>query len=66
VQNGAGRVVRTLSDQRRKPGAFQLVWDARNADGTVVVPGSYRIVVRATNDIGAVELAGNLTVRRKR
>lgn len=66
VVNGAGRTVRTISAQRRKPGQFQLVWNARNDGGKVVVPGTYRVVVAARNDLGPVELSAQVTVRRKK
>lgn len=61
-----GRVVRRLSARQRAPGTLGFRWDGRNAKGRLVREGSYRIVVRAANALGAISLDRHLRVTRVR
>jgi len=64
VERSNGVPVRTLSSMTRDPGSVQVGWNGRNNRGNLVPSGSYRVLVRATNDLGAVSLDAPLLVRR--
>jgi hypothetical protein len=47
-----------------QPGAQQLPWDGRSADGKLAFTGAYQVHVVATNSIGTVSLTAPFTARR--
>lgn len=51
ITDALGRVVRTLSDERYGAGNFQLLWDAKNSDGSLSSSGMYQceVSVRPAN-----------------
>ncbi len=64
VSDEQGRLVRTLLSRSETPGTVQLTWDTRAESGDVVAPGRYTVSVEARNDLGAVDLAASVTLRR--
>jgi hypothetical protein len=59
-----GIVVRTVSSSSLQAGAQSVTWDGRAGNRKLVPGGSYLARVTATNDLGAVSLTQQLTVRR--
>jgi hypothetical protein len=60
IYDPRGRHVRTLVDDKRAPGRYQVVWDGRNAAGVPLGSGIYFYRVRA----GHEALSGKLTLLR--
>jgi len=59
-----GIVLRTLAQRRLEPGDQAVVWDGRRRDGKLAAGGRYTVRVEASNELGAVALEQQLTVRR--
>jgi exopolysaccharide biosynthesis protein len=59
-----GIVVRTVSSSSLQAGAQSVTWDGRAGNRKLVPGGSYLARVTATNELGAVSLTQQLTVRR--
>jgi hypothetical protein len=63
VRRRGGRLVRDLIGRRTlRPGSYAVVWNARNAAGDFVSPGTYLVRVRASNALGTVTLQRRLSV----
>jgi phosphodiester glycosidase/flagellar hook capping protein FlgD len=61
-----GRLVRRLFAGEHAAGSLGFTWDGRTGNGYFVRTGSYRIVVRATNSLGAISLERRMRVLRVR
>jgi hypothetical protein len=59
-----GTPVRTIFTGWHERGELDLAWNGRTAGGRVARAGRYAIRARAVNDLGAVELADSVLVRR--
>ena len=59
-----GIVLRTLAQRRLEPGDQAVIWDGRLRDGKLAASGRYGVRVEASNELGAVALEQQLTVRR--
>jgi len=59
-----GIVLRILELRRLEPGDQAVVWDGRLRDGKLAAGGRYAVRVEASNELGAVALEQQLTVRR--
>jgi len=59
-----GIVLRTLALRRLELGDQSVVWNGRLRDGKLAAGGRYAVRVTATNELGAVALEQQLTVRR--
>jgi hypothetical protein len=64
VATPEGILIRTVATRRLEPGAQAATWNGRLANGKLAPGGRYVVRVAATNELGAVELEGRLTVRR--
>jgi flagellar hook assembly protein FlgD len=64
IETRTGIVIATLVSSRLQPGAQQLPWDGRSADGKLAFTGAYQVHVVATNSIGTVSLTAPFTARR--
>jgi flagellar hook assembly protein FlgD len=64
IETRSGIVIRTLVTSNMQAGMQRLVWDGRNATGSLAYGGAYLVRVRATNAIGEVELTQPFTARR--
>jgi len=64
VETSEGILVRTVVSQRFEPGPQSIPWNGRMTNGKLVPGGRYVVRVTATNEIGTVSLAQQLTVRR--
>ena len=64
VETLSGALVRTVARGQFQPGPASVVWSGRTRKGRLVPRGTYRVVVLARNDVGAVELEGLLRVVR--
>jgi hypothetical protein len=60
IYDPRGRLVRTLVDAPRAPGAHRLVWDGRDAEGRALGSGVYLYRVQA----GTARVTGKLTLLR--
>ncbi|MBN1186148.1 MAG: hypothetical protein JXB49_27965 [Bacteroidales bacterium] len=60
VYNILGQRVRTLADDERQPGAYEIIWDGRDNHGTQVSSGSYFLRFEA----GEFKTTKSLTVIR--
>jgi Phosphodiester glycosidase len=60
----SGVVRRVLYSGTAAPGAHSWLWNGRGARGKVVAGGVYTIGVRATNELGTVQLQRNVRVVR--
>jgi hypothetical protein len=49
LYDAAGRVVRTLDDGMRKPGAYTAYWDGRDDKGAKLTPGTYFYELEVNN-----------------
>jgi len=47
IYNLKGQLVRTLLDEMRPPGRFELLWNGRDDDGSVVASGTYLLRMSA-------------------
>jgi hypothetical protein len=47
IYNLRGQLVRTLLDELRAPGRYELVWDGRDDDGAAVASGTYLLKMHA-------------------
>jgi flagellar hook assembly protein FlgD len=59
-----GAVVRTVAKGQFQPGPASVVWNGRTRKGRLVPTGTYRVTVLARNEVGAVALEAQLSVRR--
>ena len=59
-----GVVLRILELRRLESGDQAVVWDGRLRDGKLAAGGRYAVRVEASNELGAVALEQQLTVRR--
>jgi flagellar hook assembly protein FlgD len=64
IETRTGIVIATLISSKLQPGAQQLPWDGRSADGKLAFTGAYQVHVVATNSIGTVSLTAPFTARR--
>jgi hypothetical protein len=64
VETSDGIPVRTVVSQRYEPGEQAVVWNGRMGNGKLAPGGRYVVRVTATNELGAVTLEQQLTVRR--
>ena len=64
IETRTGIVIATLTSSKLQPGAQQLPWDGRSADGKLAFTGAYQVHVVATNSIGTVSLTAPFTARR--
>jgi len=64
IETSEGILVRTVVSQRFEPGPQSIPWNGRMTNGKLVPGGRYVVRVTATNEIGTVSLAQQLTVRR--
>jgi hypothetical protein len=49
-------LVATVSGPTRKPGAYSVAWDGKDADGKLVPPGDYVIHIEAAREHGTYQL----------
>ncbi len=62
----SGSIVRTLYERRdQEPGRVSTSWNGRTSSNHIARAGRYVIRVRATNDIGPVELTGSVLLKRR-
>jgi hypothetical protein len=64
VETPEGIVIRSVAARRFEPGTPAVTWTGRLANGKLAPGGRYVVRVTATNEVGTVDLAGLLTVRR--
>ena len=64
VETSEGILVRTVANQRFEAGGQVATWDGRANWGKLVFGGRYVVRITATNELGAVSLETQLTVRR--
>jgi exopolysaccharide biosynthesis protein len=64
IETPEGIVVRTLTNAPLQPGEQTVIWDGRGGNRKPVAGGKYVARVSATNELGAVSLTQELTVRR--
>jgi len=64
VERPDGVVVRTLFRRRLDVGTVPVGWNGRDGRRSLAFPGRYALRVTATNELGAVSLAGLFSVRR--
>ncbi|HYZ78612.1 MAG TPA: phosphodiester glycosidase family protein [Gaiellaceae bacterium] len=64
VERPGGAVVRTLFRRRLDVGTVPVGWNGRDGRRSLAFPGRYVLRVTATNELGAVSLAGLFRVRR--
>jgi hypothetical protein len=64
IETRSGVVLRTLGRKSYEPGSVQVAWDGVTTTGGIVYSGRYVARVRATNELGTVELTAPFTVRR--
>jgi hypothetical protein len=64
VETSDGIPVRTVVSQRYEPGEQAVVWNGRMGNGKLAPGGRYVVRATATNELGAVTLEQQLTVRR--
>ena len=64
VRRAGGALVRRLENGERTRGRLAFVWDGKDRTGSVVKTGAFRVVVRATNDLGTISLRKPLRVVR--
>jgi hypothetical protein len=65
VERPVGAVVATVLRRRFEAGPVTVAWNGRDASRSLVVRGPYVLRVRATNELGDVDLAAPFTVRRR-
>ena len=62
----SGSIVRTLYERRdQEPGHVSTSWNGRTSSNHIARAGRYVIRVRATNDIGPVELTDSVLLKRR-
>jgi len=59
-----GVLIRVPASRRLEAGEQAVVWNGRQASGKLAAGGRYVVAVEATNELGTVTLAQELTVRR--
>lgn len=59
-----GNPVRTILTGWHERGELELAWNGRTASGKIARAGRYAVHARAVNDLGTVELADSVLVRR--
>jgi exopolysaccharide biosynthesis protein len=64
VETIDGVLIRVPASRRLEPGEQAVVWNGRQASGKPAAGGRYVVSVEATNELGTVTLAQELTVRR--
>jgi len=64
VETPEGVVVRTVANSSLAPGEQAATWDGLGASRKPVAGGAYLVKVSAANELGAVSLAQQITVRR--
>jgi flagellar hook assembly protein FlgD len=64
IETAEGIVVRTVSNGPLQAGSQSVTWDGRAGNRKPVAGGRYVAKVSATNELGAVSLGQELTVRR--
>jgi exopolysaccharide biosynthesis protein len=64
VETPEGVVVRTVANSSLAPGEQVAAWDGLGASRKPVAGGAYLVKVSAANELGAVSLAQQITVRR--
>jgi hypothetical protein len=47
IYNLKGQLVRTLLDETRPPGRYEVLWNGRDDDGSIVASGTYLLRMRA-------------------
>ncbi len=52
IQNSAGKTVATLAPKDLSEGNHFLTWNGQDANGTLLTPGTYSIVINAENSEG--------------
>jgi uncharacterized repeat protein (TIGR02543 family) len=51
VYNISGRLIRMLTDERKTPGHYEVIWDGRDSSGNLVSTGLYCYVMKAGDRI---------------
>ena len=64
VETLTGAVLRIVSNGQLQPGQIDLTWDARDSRNRLVRSAKLVVHVRATNEIGTVDLVAPFTARR--
>jgi exopolysaccharide biosynthesis protein len=64
VETVDGVLIRVPASRRIEPGEQAVVWNGRQASGKLAAGGRYVVTVEASNELGTVTLAQELTVRR--
>jgi phosphodiester glycosidase/flagellar hook capping protein FlgD len=64
VETPEGVLIRTVAARRFEPGTPAVAWNGRLPSGKLAAGGRYVVRVRATNEVGTVDLSGPLAVRR--
>jgi FlgD Ig-like domain len=64
VETSSGVPVRTIARRRFEPGPQSVVWNGLTQRGRRVLGGTYRVRVVARNEVGTVELEGQLRALR--
>ena len=64
IETPEGVVVRTVTSTAFQAGEQTVIWDGRAGNRKPVAGGRYVARVTATNELGSVSLAQQLTVRR--
>jgi exopolysaccharide biosynthesis protein len=64
VETIDGVLIRVPASRRLEAGEQAVIWNGRQASGRLAAGGRYVVAVEATNELGTVTLAQELTVRR--
>jgi flagellar hook assembly protein FlgD len=64
VERLSGIVIRTVFQRSLLEGPVSVGWNGRDAAGVRAFPGRYRLRVRATNELGSVDLTGLFALTR--
>jgi hypothetical protein len=64
IETPSGVILKTLARQRAEPGQLEVAWDGRTGRGGFVYTGRYVAKAVAQNELGAVELSAEFSVRR--
>jgi hypothetical protein len=64
VERPSGAIVRTVLERTFEDGPARVGWNGRDTSRTLAYPGRYVLRVRATNDVGTVDLTRRFRVRR--